>query len=199
VTQTVSKYAMVFIFLTMMIDIIGLGVIIPVSPGLIAELTHTPISDAARWGGWLFFLYALMQFLSAPVIGNLSDRFGRRPVLILSLLMLGVDYVITGLSPNIVWLFVVRTLSGMAGASYPTINAYIADISPPEKRAANFGMVGAAFWAGLHPRAGAGRVRGRAFRPARAILCRGGAQRRQCAVRPVGAEGIVAAGEPAQV
>jgi DHA1 family tetracycline resistance protein-like MFS transporter len=150
VTQpAASKYAMAFIFLTMMIDIIGLGVIIPVSPGLIAELTHTPISDAARWGGWLFFLYALMQFLSAPVIGNLSDRFGRRPVLILSLLMLGLDYVITGLSPNIVWLFVGRTLSGMAGASYPTINAYIADISPPEKRAANFGMVGAAFGLGF--------------------------------------------------
>jgi len=144
-----SRLAMVFIFVTMVIDTIGLGVIIPVSPGLIAQLTHQPINDAARWGGWLFFVYALMQFLFAPLIGNLSDRFGRRPVLLLSLLMLGVDYVVTGLSPTIAWLFIGRTLSGMAGAAYPTINAYIADISPPERRAANFGLVGAAFGIGF--------------------------------------------------
>ncbi len=144
-----SRSAFIFIFLTVLIDTIGLGVIIPVSPGLIAELTHQPISDAARWGGWLFFSFALMQFLFAPVIGNLSDRFGRRPVLILSLLMLGVDYLITGLAPTIAWLFIGRILSGMAGASYPTVNAYIADISPPEKRAANFGLVGAAFGLGF--------------------------------------------------
>jgi len=144
-----SRTALVFIFLTMLIDTIGLGLIIPVSPGIIAQLTHEPISGAARWGGWLFFSYALMQFLCAPVIGGLSDRFGRRPVLILSLLMLGVDYLITGLAPTIVWLFVGRILSGMAGASYSTVNAYIADISPPEKRAANFGLVGAAFGLGF--------------------------------------------------
>src|SRR5215469_1328119 len=114
-----SRYALAFIFLTMLIDTIGLGVIIPVSPRLIAGLTHEPISGAARWGGWLFFSYALMQFLCAPLIGNLSDRFGRRPVLILSLAMLGVDYLITGLAPTIAWLFIGRTLSGMAGAAYP--------------------------------------------------------------------------------
>ncbi len=100
-------------------------------------------------GGWLFFVYALMQFLCAPVMGNLSDRFGRRPVLIASLLMLGLDYTLTGLAPTIAWLFIGRTLSGMAGASYPTVNAYIADISPPEKRAANFGLTGAAFGLGF--------------------------------------------------
>src|SRR5882757_4899044 len=144
-----SRTALIFIFLTMLIDTIGLGVIIPVSPGIIAQLTHEPISGAARWGGWLFFAYALMQFLCAPVIGGLSDRFGRRPVLILSLLMLGVDYLVTGLAPTIVWLFVGRILSGMAGAAYPTVNAYIADVSPPEKRAANFGLVGAAFGVGF--------------------------------------------------
>jgi DHA1 family tetracycline resistance protein-like MFS transporter len=144
-----SRSALVFIFLTMLIDTIGLGVIIPVSPGIIAQLTHEPISGAARWGGWLFFAYALMQFLCAPVIGGLSDRFGRRPVLILSLLMLGLDYLITGLAPTIAWLFIGRILSGMAGASYSTVNAYIADISPPEKRAANFGLVGAAFGLGF--------------------------------------------------
>jgi DHA1 family tetracycline resistance protein-like MFS transporter len=146
---TTSRLALAFIFFTMLIDTIGLGVIIPVSPGLISQLTHQNLSGAARWGGWLFFSYALMQFLCAPLIGNLSDRFGRRPVLILSLAMLGVDYLITGLSPTIAWLFIGRTLSGMAGASYPTANAYIADISPPEKRAANFGLVGAAFGVGF--------------------------------------------------
>lgn len=144
-----SRYALAFIFMTMLIDTIGLGVIIPVSPRLIAGLTHEAISGAARWGGWLFFSYALMQFLCAPLIGNLSDRFGRRPVLILSLAMLGVDYLITGLAPTIAWLFIGRTLSGVAGAAYPTANAYIADISPPEKRAANFGLVGAAFGVGF--------------------------------------------------
>jgi DHA1 family tetracycline resistance protein-like MFS transporter len=144
-----SRNALLFIFLTMLIETIGLGLIIPVAPGLIAELTHTGLSGAASWGGWLFFVYALMQFLCAPVIGNLSDRFGRRPVLILSLAMLSFDYVLTGLSPNIVWLFLGRTLSGMAGASFTTANAYIADVSPPEKRAANFGLVGAAFGLGF--------------------------------------------------
>jgi MFS transporter, DHA1 family, tetracycline resistance protein len=144
-----GRFALAFIFLTMLIDTIGLGIIIPVSPGLIAGLTHQNLSGAARWGGWLFFSYALMQFLCAPLIGNLSDRFGRRPVLILSLAMLGVDYLITGLAPTITLLFVGRILSGMAGAAYPTANAYIADVSPPEKRAANFGLVGAAFGVGF--------------------------------------------------
>jgi len=147
--KSVGPYALIFIFMTMLIDTVGLGVIIPVSPGLIAELTHEPISGAARWGGWLFFAYALMQFLFAPVIGNLSDRFGRRPLLILSLAMLGVDYAITGLAPTIAWLFIGRTLSGMAGASFTTVNAYIADITPPEERAARFGLVGAAFGLGF--------------------------------------------------
>jgi DHA1 family tetracycline resistance protein-like MFS transporter len=144
-----SRNALLFIFLTMLIDTIGLGLIIPVAPGLIAELTHTGLSSAASWGGWLFFVYALMQFLCAPVIGNLSDRFGRRPVLILSLAILSFDYVLTGLSPSIFWLFLGRTLSGMAGVSFTTANAYIADVSPPEKRAANFGLVGAAFGLGF--------------------------------------------------
>ena len=144
-----SRFALLFIFLTMLIDTIGLGLIIPVSPGIIAELTHQDLSGAARWGGWLFFVYAAMQFLCAPLIGNLSDRFGRRPVLILSLLMLGLDYTITGFAPTIAWLFIGRTLSGMAGGAYTTVNAYIADISPPEKRAANFGLTGAAFGLGF--------------------------------------------------
>jgi DHA1 family tetracycline resistance protein-like MFS transporter len=95
------------------------------------------------------FVFAAMQFLCAPIFGNLSDRFGRRPVLILSLVALGIDYLITGLAPTIAWLFAGRILSGMAGATYPTVNAYIADVSPPEKRAANFGLTGAAFGVGF--------------------------------------------------
>ncbi|HEY4125085.1 MAG TPA: TCR/Tet family MFS transporter [Rhizomicrobium sp.] len=144
-----SRHALTFIFITMLIDTIGLGIIIPVTPQLITELTHQGMSEAARWGGWLFFVFALMQFLCAPLIGNLSDRFGRRPVLIVSLAMLGVDYFITAIAPTILWLFISRLLSGIAGAAYPTANAYIADVSPPEKRAANFGLVGAAFGIGF--------------------------------------------------
>lgn len=150
-----SRYALAFIFMTMLVDTIGLGLIIPVAPKIIAELLGfapgdpMAMSAAARWGGWLFFVFALMQFLFAPAMGNLSDRFGRRPVLIFSLLALGVDYLITGLAPTIVWLFVGRLLSGIAGASYTTVNAYIADVTPPEKRAANFGLTGAAFSLGF--------------------------------------------------
>lgn len=148
-SPTASRLAFAFIFITMVVDSIGLGIIIPVGPKIIAELTHQDMAGAAEWGGWLFFVYAVMQFIGAPLIGNLSDRFGRRPVLILSLLALGIDYLITGLAPTIAWLFVARFLSGLAGASYTTVNAYIADISPPEKRAANFGLTGAAFSIGF--------------------------------------------------
>jgi MFS transporter, DHA1 family, tetracycline resistance protein len=144
-----SKYALVFIFITIFIDVTGLGIIIPVAPKLIAGLAHVGLSDAARYGGWMFFVYAGMQFLFAPVIGNLSDRFGRRPVLILALVAIGIDYTITGLAPTIAWLFVARALSGMAGASYTTANAYIADVTPPERRAQSFGLVGAAFGLGF--------------------------------------------------
>lgn len=150
-----SRLALAFIFLTMFVDTIGLGIVIPVAPRLIAQLTGHPaanaaaMSDAAWWGGWLQTAFAGMLFLFSPLIGNLSDRFGRRPVLIASLLALGVDYAITGLAPTIWWLFVGRILSGIAGAAYTTANAYIADVSAPEKRAANFGLVGAAFGIGF--------------------------------------------------
>ena len=144
-----SRYALVFIFITVFIDITGLGIIIPVAPKLIAQLAHVGLDQAARYGGWLFFVYAGMQFLFAPAIGNLSDRFGRRPVLIFSLVAAGIDYAITGLAPTILWLFIARTLSGIAGASYTTAGAYIADVTPPEKRAGSFGLIGAAFGLGF--------------------------------------------------
>ena len=160
-----SRLALIFIFITMLVDTIGLGIIIPVSPKLIASLTHEGMSGAARWGGWLMFIFGLMQFLCAPAIGNLSDRFGRRPVLIVSLIAIGVDYLLTGLAPTIAWLFAARLLSGMAAGAYSTANAYIADVSPPEKRAANFGLTGAAFGIGFVLGPAIGGVLGSAFGP----------------------------------
>jgi MFS transporter, DHA1 family, tetracycline resistance protein len=144
-----SRHALLFIFITMLIDTIGLGIIIPVTPKLIQLLTGDTLGNAAPYGGWLADAYAGTQFLFAPLIGNLSDRFGRRPVLILALVALGIDYLISGLAPTIAWLFIGRLLSGAAGGSYSTVNAYIADITPPEKRAANFGLIGAAFGVGF--------------------------------------------------
>lgn len=133
----------------MFVDTVGLGIIIPVMPKIIVTLVGGTVGEAAPYGGWLFDAFAIMQFFCAPLIGSLSDRFGRRPVLILSLVALGIDYLITGLAPTIAWLFVGRCLSGAAGATYSTVNAYIADVSPPEKRAANFGLTGAAFGLGF--------------------------------------------------
>jgi DHA1 family tetracycline resistance protein-like MFS transporter len=144
-----TRLALAFIFITAMLDSIGLGIIIPVWPKLIAEVAHQNITGAAWWGQWIGFVYAGMQFLCAPLIGNLSDRFGRRPVLIASLLALSLDYTIMGFAPTLLWLFIGRFLSGIAGASYPTIGAYIADVTPPEKRASGFGVMGAAFSVGF--------------------------------------------------
>ena len=141
--------AISFIFITLLIDVTGVGLIIPVVPGLIEQLIHGTISDASRYSGALAFAYAIMQFLFAPLLGNLSDKYGRRPVLLLSLLGLGIDYIFLALAPSIGWLFVGRIIAGFAGASFTTATAYIADISTPQNRAQNFGMVGAAFGLGF--------------------------------------------------
>lgn len=141
--------ALVFIFITLLIDVTGLGIIIPVFPKLIEQLIKGNLSEAASYGGWLTFSYALMQFIFSPILGGLSDRFGRRPVLLFSLFGFGIDYVLQGFAPTIGWLFVGRLLAGVTGASFTTANAYIADISTPEKRAQNFGLVGAAFGVGF--------------------------------------------------
>lgn len=138
-----------FIFITILVDVIGLGIIIPVVPKLIENLTGESISEASRYGGWLVFSFAIMQFIFSPILGGLSDRFGRRPVLLLSLLGLGLDYILHAYAPSIVWLFVGRLLAGVMGASITTATAYIADISTPEKRAQNFGLIGAAFGLGF--------------------------------------------------
>jgi len=138
-----------FIFVTILIDTIGFGIIIPVLPDLIMELTHGTTSEAARIGGWLLFAFAIVQFLFAPVLGGLSDRFGRRPILLGSLFGFGLDYIFLALAPTIGWLFVGRIIAGALGASFTTAGAYIADISTPEKRGQNFGVMGAAFGLGF--------------------------------------------------
>ncbi len=139
----------IFIFITILIDVIGLGIIIPVIPKLIRELSGEGLSEASRYGGWLMFSYAIMQFLFSPILGGLSDKFGRRPVLLISLFGLGIDYIFMAWAPTMAWLFVGRIIAGISGASFTTATAYIADISAPEKRAQNFGLVGAAFGLGF--------------------------------------------------
>lgn len=143
------KAALSFIFITMLLDVIGIGLIIPVFPQLIEQLIHGNISQASQWSGLLMFAYAIMQFVCAPIIGNLSDQYGRRPVLLLSLLGFGIDYIFLALAPSIWWLFLGRIIAGVFGASMTTATAYIADISTKENRAQNFGMIGAAFGLGF--------------------------------------------------
>lgn len=138
-----------FIFITLMLDVTGLGLILPVLPKLILQLIEGDISDASRYGGLLTFTYAIIQFLFAPVLGALSDQYGRRPVLLLSLFGFALDYLFLSFAPTIGWLFVGRAVAGVTGASITTAMAYIADISSAENRAKNFGMIGAAFGLGF--------------------------------------------------
>ena len=144
-----TKKAIGFILATVMLDTIGFGIIAPVTPELITGLTGEGLDRAAIYGGWLLFLYALMQFVFAPILGNLSDRFGRRPILIGSLLAFSVDYLIMGFAPNLGWLFIGRALAGVAGATGATANAFVADISSTDDRAQNFGLIGAAWGLGF--------------------------------------------------
>jgi DHA1 family tetracycline resistance protein-like MFS transporter len=138
-----------FIFITMLIDITGWGIIIPVIPKLIQELIHGDVSEAAKIGGWLTFAYAITQFMFAPLIGNLSDKFGRRPIILISLFAFSMDYLLLAFAPTITWIFIGRIIAGLTGASITTASAYIADVSTPENRAKNFGMIGAAFGLGF--------------------------------------------------
>lgn len=149
-TKPVStKKALLFIFLTVAINSMGIGLIMPVMPQLLAELTNEPVNIAAKWGGALTLVYALMQFLCGPTLGNLSDRFGRRPVLLIAMLVLAADYLIMALSTSLAILFAGRIMSGMAGATFSSASAYIADVSSPEDRAKNFGIIGAGFGVGF--------------------------------------------------
>jgi len=138
-----------FVFATLLLDVIGIGIIIPVLPEIVTLMVGGDESAAARWFGPLVSMYAAMQVLFAPLFGSLSDRYGRRAVLLLSLSGMGLSYLVLGLAPSLGWLFVGRALAGISGATITTANAYMADISTPQTRARNFGLVGAAFGAGF--------------------------------------------------
>jgi MFS transporter, DHA1 family, tetracycline resistance protein len=144
-----GKHAMMFVLITVLIDMIGIGIILPVLPGLISEIADVDVSQASVLGGWLFVAYSAMQFLCGPIVGNLSDAYGRRPILLVSIAGLGIDNVLTAFAPTIGWLFVGRLVAGVCGASYSTANAFIADITEPAERAKAFGMIGAAFGLGF--------------------------------------------------
>ncbi len=146
---SVSRNALAFIFITVLINMTGFGVIVPVMPDLIMEITGEGRAYAAQWGGILSVVYATMQFVMSPILGGLSDRFGRRPIILGSLIAYSLDFVLLAVAPNLFILVIARILSGAFSATFTTANAYIADISPPEKRAANFGLMGAAFGLGF--------------------------------------------------
>jgi DHA1 family tetracycline resistance protein-like MFS transporter len=143
------KHALIFVAITVLLDVIGFGLILPVLPALLVELTGEDLSRAAVWGGWLALVYAITQFTCAPILGNLSDRFGRRPVLLAAVGALGIDYLIMGFAPTLVWLFAGRAIAGIAGASFTPAYAAVADLSPPEARAKNFGLISSAFGVGF--------------------------------------------------
>lgn len=144
-----QKAAIIFIFITVLIDVIGFGIIIPVLPKLLAEMKQIDINEASTYGGYLLTAFAIAQFLCSPIIGSLSDQYGRRPVLLLSLFGFAVDYLILAFAPTFGWLIIGRIIAGIFGASFTVASAYIADISTEENRAKNFGMLGAAFGLGF--------------------------------------------------
>ncbi|MDQ3038732.1 MAG: TCR/Tet family MFS transporter [Pseudomonadota bacterium] len=149
VTPTVRKAAFAFIFITVLIDVLAFGVIIPVLPHLVQQMVGGDISTAAWWVGGFGVAFSLIQFVCSPIQGTLSDRYGRRPVILLSCLGLGLDFVFMALAPSLAWLFVGRMISAATSASFTTANAYIADVTPPEARAKAFGLIGAAFGLGF--------------------------------------------------
>ncbi len=141
--------AIVFIFITILIDVLGIGIIIPVLPKLLQELTGKGLSEASQYSGIMMSAYAVMQFIFSPILGGLSDKYGRRPIILASLFGFGLDYILLGFAPTIAWLFAGRIIAGITGASFTTASAYIADISTDENRSKNFGMIGAAFGVGF--------------------------------------------------
>jgi MFS transporter, DHA1 family, tetracycline resistance protein len=146
---TVSRHAVTFVLITVFLDMVGFGLIMPVLPSLIEEVGHMDLADAAYIGGWMFAAFSIAQFAFSPLMGNLSDRFGRRPLLLLAIFGLGVDYLFSALAPTLFWLFIGRIIAGVCGSSYVIANAYIADVTAPEDRAKAFGMIGAAFGVGF--------------------------------------------------
>lgn len=144
-----AKSAVNFILFTILLDVVGFGIIIPVLPKLLAELQGVTVNEASKYGGYLITAFAIAQFIFSPIMGSLSDRFGRRPVLLLALFGLAVDYVILALAPSYAWLVFGRVFAGVCGASFTTALAYIADVSTDVDREKNFGLVGAAFGMGF--------------------------------------------------
>lgn len=149
VAPQVSRHANLFVLITVFLDMVGFGIIIPVMPALIGQVGQVSLAEAAKIGGWMAAAYSLTQFLAGPLTGNLSDRFGRRPLLLLAVFGLGLDFLIQALAPTLGWLFVGRILAGLCGASWVIANAYIADITPPEGRGKAYGVMGAAFGLGF--------------------------------------------------
>lgn len=147
--MTSNKTALLFIFITILVDVIGIGIILPIIPDLIMELTGEGTHMAVIYGMWLTTAFAGMQFLFSPVLGEISDQYGRRPILLAALLGLSIDYLIHAWAPTIIWLFLGRFLAGITGASFTVASAYIADVSTKENKAKNFGLIGAAFGLGF--------------------------------------------------
>lgn len=147
--MTVSRSPLIFIFITRLIDAIGFGIVMPVLPALLMDIGNMNLADAARTGGVLTVTYAVLQFFCGPLIGNLSDRYGRRPVILFALLAWAIDYALMGFAPTVALLFLGRAIAGIAGAVYAPANAFIADITAPQDRAKAFGRVGAAFGLGF--------------------------------------------------
>lgn len=143
-TAQKPRSILLFVAFIVFVDMMGIGLILPVMPALIEEITGEGVDRAAEIGGWLLFAYAVMQFLFAPIIGGLSDRFGRRPVLLVTLALLGIDYAIMAWAPTLFWLFVGRVLSGIMGASWAAANSCVADVTTPEDRGKYFGILGGA-------------------------------------------------------
>ena len=138
-----------FILITLVIDALGFGLVVPIVPALVVKLSGLPVSGASVWVGWLLAAFAIMQFSCAPILGGLSDRFGRRPVLLLSLSGICANYLLLAWAPSLIWLFLGRLIAGGTAANAATATAYIADVTPPSKRAGQFGLVGASFGIGF--------------------------------------------------
>ncbi|MDZ4309209.1 MAG: MFS transporter [Cypionkella sp.] len=148
-TKAPSRHAIIFVLLCVLLDMIGFGLIIPVLPELIEQVGQVSLAEASIIGGWMFFAFSMAQFVFSPLMGNLSDRFGRRPLLLLAIAGLGLDNLLQGLAPTLGWLFVGRVIAGVCGSSWVIANAFITDITAPEERAKYFGMMGGAFGLGF--------------------------------------------------
>jgi len=147
--QPVSRHAVTFVLITVFLDMVGFGLIMPVLPRLIEDVGEVGIAEAAVMGGWMFAAFSLAQFVFAPLMGNLADRFGRRPLLLLAIFGLGMDFILMALAPTLVWLFVGRIIAGVCGASWIIASAFIADVTAPDERARAYGLMGAVFGVGF--------------------------------------------------